>query len=575
MALEKRTYENNVMAEEFQAKLTLCHNILRSQEGMMPESAFRELNKLLFVKFFRERMGEQEKGFQHDDYINHLFERVKDMLRNEPIFDYSEQITAHSSVCYDVLGTLDCFNFGVDVRECGLAYENFVKKVLRNFSDEPILPEIVAEYIIDYLNVKQDSNVIDPFCGYGGLLTVLTSQERYKRKGQILGYEKDMMLAQTAKMNLLLHGDLDARIEREDADTYRFNGQYGFVITCIKHRDRISEDITKAIELAGYTGKVALLVPEEVLQKEQYWSLRRNLIDSHTVMAIVSLPVNAIRTRGRQGKWSILFIAPRIKQNLHDKTMIARVENLGVTSLGLPSEKNDFKELGPAVHQWMQYNAMECGKLVMWMNLYDAESWNVEAEFLKRENRNLTSYPLRRLWELAEMRAGGYELLSRDEYRLVTVRQNKHDVVLRETIKTKDIKHPRRQTVVHGGQMLISRIGAKDGAIGIVPKELDEAIVSDNYMVLDIREEHIEPFYLLMVLTSERYKMMLKGISRGVTSRSYIKNQDLMELEIPVPDINMQKELVKDLKGVQEQINQLENRWEKGVESFSNILFGL
>ena len=121
--------------------------------------------------------------------------------------------------------------------------------------------------------------------------------------------------------------------------------------------------------------------------------------------------------------------------------------------------------------------------------------------------------------------------------------------------------------------MVISRIGAKDGAIGIVPKELDGSLVSDNFVVLEIVSSEIDPFYLLMVLTSERYKKMLRVISRGITDRSYIRTRDLLGLTIPMPEIAEQRNIVGDLQEVQQRISKLEKKWADGINRFSKELF--
>ena len=121
--------------------------------------------------------------------------------------------------------------------------------------------------------------------------------------------------------------------------------------------------------------------------------------------------------------------------------------------------------------------------------------------------------------------------------------------------------------------MVISRIGAKDGAIGIVPKDLDGSIVSDNFLVLEIVNSEIDPFYLLMVLTSERYKKMLRVISRGITDRSYIRTRDLLGLTIPMPDIEQQRKMVSDLQEIQKRISKLEKKWADGINSFNKELF--
>lgn len=561
--------------EKLLSCLNLCHNILRSQEGMSPESAFRELNKLLYVKYISERYEDGDWRYHYeDDYVYRMFDRVKDEFRYEYLFDASETINSKSISYKDVLGTLDGFRFSSATVDAGHAYESFVQKVLRNISDEPIIADVVAEYIVDFMNIKHYSNVVDPFCGYGGMLSEMVARGPRERIGKTFGYEKDSMLAQTAKMNLLMHGSREGRVEREVMNQYYINQQFDNVVACIKHRETIQDDIRKALGMFDSKGMAVLLMADDILQNDQYEDVRREMLFNHKVKAIISLPSSAIRSRGRQTKWSVLFFEAGRPQGEFDETLIARVENIGVSSVGLPSEKNDFKEIEPSVYQWLQHGIRQNSKSVMWVSLPAFEGWNVEAEFLKEENRFVSQYPLYRLGDLVETLGTPVDVLDKDEYKLVTVRKNEHDVVLRETIKTKDVRNTRRQMVVRSGQILISRINAKDGAIGIVPQELDGALVSDNFIAMTIKSNYVEPYYLLMVLTSERYKKLLKGISRGMTARSYIKNADLLELEIPVPDKKKQRELIGNLAIMQEEINSLKEQWKEGVTHFSEELFG-
>lgn len=572
---DRNIYDNKGVAEKLLSCLSLCHNILRNQEGMTPESAFRELNRLLYVKYITERRGIEDWRYDEEYGILQIFDEVKREFNYENLFDYSETILSRPISYRDVLGTIRDFSFISASTETGRAYESFAQKVLRGISDEPIVPYSVAEYITDYLDVKSDSNVVDPLCGYGALLSALSSQYPKERKGKIFGYERDQMLAQTAKMNLMMHGDWDGRIERTMQDLYYLNQQFDYIITTIKHRETAWEDINGVMNLLGPNGKAALLIPDDMLQKEQYEDTRRRLLVRHTILAVISLPVSAVKSRGRQTKWSILIIYGNRPQDYNQDTLFAKVDNIGVSSLGLPSEKNDFKRIEPAIYQWMHGGDRVKSEHVMWVNLRGLESWNVEAELLKEENRYISQYPLYKLHELVEIESVPLEGCPKeDEYMQVTVRKNQHDVILRDRVAAKDIKHPRRQFVVREGQMLISRINAKDGALGIVPKELNGAIVSDNFIVLTVKNHVVNPYYLLMVLTSKRYQKVLKGISRGATVRSYIKNSDLLEIEVPVPNKEIQRELTDDMAGIQQKIYQLEKRWQEGIQHFSKELFG-
>ena len=573
MKEDRNIYDHKRVVERLLSRLSLCHNILRNQEGMTPERAFRELNRLLYVKYISERRGIEDWRYDEEYGIQQIFDEVKREFNNEHLFDFSESIVSRPISYRDVLGTLRDFSFISASPETGRAYESFVQKVLRGISDEPTVHYSVAEYITDFLDVKSNSNVVDPLCGYGALLSALSSQYTKERKGKIFGYERDQMLAQTAKMNLMMHGDWEGRIERTMQDSYYLNHQFDYVITTIKHRETAREDINGVMNLLGPNGKAALLIPDDMLQKDQYEDIRRRLMVYHTIMAVISLPVSAVKSRGRQTKWSILIIYENHPQDYSQDTLFAKVENIGVSSLGLSSEKNDFKRIEPTIYQWMHGGDRVKSDLVLWVSLRGMESWNVEAELLKEENRYISQYPLYKLHELVEIESiplEGYQ----DEYMQVTVRKNQHDVILRDRVAAKDIKHPRRQFVVREGQMLISRINAKDGALGIVPKELNGAIVSDNFIVLTIKNHVVNPYYLLMVLTSKRYQKVLKGISRGATVRSYIKNSDLLEIEVPVPNKEIQRELTDDMAGIQQKIYQLEKHWQEGIQHFSKELFG-
>ena len=76
-----------------------------------------------------------------------------------------------------------------------------------------------------------------------------------------------------------------------------------------------------------------------------------------------------------------------------------------------------------------------------------------------------------------------------------------------------------------------------------------------------------------MVLTSERYKNMLRVICRGVTDRSYIRIHDLLGLTIPMPEIEEQRKIVGDLQETQQRISKLEKKWADGINRFSKELF--
>lgn len=61
-------------------------------------------------------------------------------------------------------------------------------------------------------------------------------------------------------------------------------------------------------------------------------------------------------------------------------------------------------------------------------------------------------------------------------YRQMTVRMHHKGVVLRKVVSGVEIGSP-RQFEARRGQLVVSRIDARNGAIGIVPADLDGSIV--------------------------------------------------------------------------------------------------
>ena len=91
--------------DEFSKVLQKCHNIIRNNDKLSPESAFDEISKILFVKIMYERKPKQEaifsfKQFQklkeawesikmwsekENSYMQRLFEDVKEEFKQEKL----------------------------------------------------------------------------------------------------------------------------------------------------------------------------------------------------------------------------------------------------------------------------------------------------------------------------------------------------------------------------------------------------------------------------------------------------------------------------------------------------------
>ena len=583
------TIEMKEMAEGLSRSLSWCHNMLRSQEKMTSESAFRELNKLLYIKYITENILEEREEMKSflkgdgqiypDQRFEHLFEEVKKVFDMECLFDYADHILAKPATCVEIIDALSFFDFAYARPAMGRAYEEFSQKVMRGIDNTITIPSQISEFIVDVLIIKPNDKVIDPFCGDGGLLSAVATQLPMGHKGELRGLAVDRLMAQTAKMNLLMCGNKDASISYGSTDINSSRQKYDFVISYLNHSksDHYKNDrdnVINTINLAAEGGLVALITPDDFLQGERFYNIRHELLERATVMGMVMLPANAIRIGGKPLKSSVLLLRSGYPHPYDREVMMAKVEDMGISAIGLPSEKNDFKKLEPVMMSWLYEGQQKSNENAFFMTITTLDSWDIQAEFAKEDYCLFSKYPRHWLADLVKVIDSKLEDYPKDAYNLVTIRKNKRDIVFREKITAKQLKEKnKRFTVIGTGQLVISRIGAKDGAIGIVPKELDGSIVSDNFVVLEIVNSEIDPFYLLMVLTSERYKNMLRVISRGISERSYIRTRDLLGLTIPMPEIAEQRNIVGDLQEVQQRISKLEKKWADGINRFSKELF--
>lgn len=585
------TIEGKEMADKLSKSLSWCHNMLRSQEKMTSESAFKELNKLLYIKYITEYNSKEREKLQTflsgkdqiypDQRFEHLFDEVKKIFDQERLFDFAEHILAKSMICENIIEYLSFFNFSYASTDIGKAYEEFSYKVMRNIDNAIAIPRSISEFIVDILNIKPNNNVIDPFCGNGCLLSAVASQLPMGHSGKLIGYDDDRLMAQTAKMNMLMYGNKDAIISADRVEKDGNHNKYDFVISYLSHsksenyqNENVRNNIMNVLNLAVQGGYVAVITADDFLQGDRFENLRNELLDRATMMSMVSLPATAIRMGGKPIKSSILFMIAGHPHAYNREVMQAKVEDMGISAIGLPSEKNDFKKIEPVMLSWLHGGQANRNENIIFTNLICLDRWDIQAEFAKEDYCLFSKYPRFRLGDLVKVNDFKLEKYTKKEYSLVSVRQNKHDIVFRKKITAKQLaEKKKRYTVISSGQFVVSRIGAKDGAIGIVPKDLDGSLVSDNFLVLKMVSKIIEPYYLLMVLTSERYKNMLRGISRGVTNRSYIRTRDLLSLTIPVPDIEVQRNLIGNLQEIQQRIGKLEKQWADGISQFSKELF--
>ncbi len=180
-------------------------------------------------------------------------------------------------------------------------------------------------------------------------------------------------------------------------------------------------------------------------------------------------------------------------------------------------------------------------------NYKDIPNWSVQ--YADEEDLGFTrKYPMARIGSFLVKSKDIIEVEDDVEYKQVTIKINNGGVVPRnngEAILGSKIG-TKRQHVVHAGQFIMSKIDARNGAYGIVPAELEGAIVTNDFPVFDVDTSKIIPQFLVLVSTTEKFIEFARKCSSGTTNRKRIDIEAFLNQQIPLPSIEEQKLILDD-----------------------------
>lgn len=137
-------------------------------------------------------------------------------------------------------------------------------------------------------------------------------------------------------------------------------------------------------------------------------------------------------------------------------------------------------------------------------------------------------------------------LVDEETYRLVTVKRSRGGVELREVLRGEEVKTP-TQFYVHADDFLISKRQIVHGACGTVPPELDGAVVSNEYAVLNT-DGKIDLRFLRYLSESRYFQQTCFHSSIGVhVEKMIFKTDHWLNWPFNIPPLAHQEHIVEIL----------------------------
>jgi type I restriction enzyme S subunit len=103
---------------------------------------------------------------------------------------------------------------------------------------------------------------------------------------------------------------------------------------------------------------------------------------------------------------------------------------------------------------------------------------------------------------------------------------------------------------VRANQFILSRIDARNGAIGLVPESLDGAVVSTDFPTFALNVERVIPSYLGWMSRTPVFVEICKMASEGTTNRVRLQEDRFLHEEIPLPPLAEQRRIVARIEAL-------------------------
>ena len=156
-------------------------------------------------------------------------------------------------------------------------------------------------------------------------------------------------------------------------------------------------------------------------------------------------------------------------------------------------------------------------------------------------------------------------------YKQVTIKLYGKGVLTRQEVLGSEIKTA-SQYKINADDFIMSKIDARNGAFGIVPDFLDGAVVTSSFPYFKIKDNKIHPKYLEAIVTQNNFYDQINNMVSGATGRRSVEVDRFLELQIPLPPLEIQNEIVEKIEK-QKQIIEGAEQIEEGflVDQFVNI----
>ncbi|MDR4651504.1 MAG: N-6 DNA methylase [Nitrosomonas sp.] len=442
---------------------------------------------------------------------------------------------------------------------------------------------------------------------------LLTPDDKKRLAANIRGYDISPDMVRLSLVNMYLHGFASPHIDEYDtltsdekwnelADVILANPPFMSPKGGIKPHKRFSVAATRSeVLFVDYiaehltpNGRAAVIVPEGIIFQsgKAYKQLREMLVKQYLV-AVISLPAGVFNPYSGV-KTSILVLDKRLAKKT-DAILFTKISNDGY-NLGAqrrPIDKNDLPEAVQNIKAWLAsvrngtvFDVANIANLslVAKEKIGEKGEWNLSGERYCDFSFKHADHEVVRIADVCNVNPRKSELEDLLPDTLVSfvpmqdLSENQMTFVAKEERKLGDILKG-AYTYFRNGDILLAKVTPcfENGKAGIAAGLVNGiGLGSSEYYVLRPSDK-VLPEIIYYFVTSLRFKEYAKPKMTGTGGLQRVPKDIVAEFLIPLPPLEVQKEIVAEIEGYQNRIETLKREiveQEEKIKAVINRVWG-
>ena len=503
------------------------------------------------------------------------------------------------------LKTIDEFDYDHSER-LGDAYE-YLLSVLGSQGEAGQFrtPRHIIDFIVSIIDPQKHETILDPACGTAGFLissykhilaantdsdgnSALTPDDRTRLADNLKGYDISPDMVRLSLVNMYLHGFVSPNIFEYDTLTSEDRwDEYADVILAnppfmspkggIRPHNRFSVQSRRSEVLfvdymadhLNHTGRAGIIVPEGIIFQSQnaHKQLRKMLVEE-CLVAVVSLPGGVFNPYS--GVKTSILIMDKALARKSDTIAFFKVENDGY-DLGAqrrPITEDDLPQVQAELHEYLRRLRSneslddfhpKTGLVVDKTKIAADGEYNLSGERYRDIDKPNQSFPMVSIGEVCRINPGSEDPRvaypgSYFNYIDISCVENETGRFLGANRVETDDAPSRARRAIQSDDVLVSTVRPNLRAFTILTELPERAIVSTGFAVLRAKSDLLLPQFLInMIRDSAAVEQMINMMGRG--SYPSINQTDVASIKIPLPSLEVQKQIVAEIESYQKVID--------------------